>query len=233
MCKLNAEASCVWNFKSSRLFQGKKYKFTFFVAENWAAYCRAVHLVLVPALNAQSFIKSLKRFLAHRGVNKLFVSDNAKTFKSQGVQQFFHSHGIEWKFNMLRSPRSKKGCLKKTLGSARLTYGELFTVFTEIDSVLNSDHSLMCVKTKSKSLWHLRTECLEGDCFQMVQLQKVLRENHGHNHSQVVLTSPGELSIPSCFSNIFQADGKGSSWQNFNNFTSTQQTRKEHVFRKN
>ena len=32
MCKLNAEASCVWNFNSSRLFQGKKYKFTFFVA---------------------------------------------------------------------------------------------------------------------------------------------------------------------------------------------------------
>ena len=38
MSKLNAEASCVWNFKSSRLFQGKKYKFTFFVAENWAPY---------------------------------------------------------------------------------------------------------------------------------------------------------------------------------------------------
>ena len=32
MCKLNADASCVWNFNSSRLFQGKKYKFTFFVA---------------------------------------------------------------------------------------------------------------------------------------------------------------------------------------------------------
>ena len=29
MCKLNDEASCVWNFKSSRLFQGKKYKFKF------------------------------------------------------------------------------------------------------------------------------------------------------------------------------------------------------------
>ena len=30
MCKLNAAANCVWNFKSLRLFQGKKYKFTFF-----------------------------------------------------------------------------------------------------------------------------------------------------------------------------------------------------------
>ena len=63
----------------------------------------AFHLDLVPALNVQSFIKSLKRFLARRGVNKLFVSDNAKTFKSQDVQQFVRSHGIEWKFNMPRS----------------------------------------------------------------------------------------------------------------------------------
>ena len=41
MCKLNAEAgaSCVWIFKSLQLFQDKKYKFTFFVAENWAPYC--------------------------------------------------------------------------------------------------------------------------------------------------------------------------------------------------
>ena len=48
MCKLNAEASCGWNFKSSRPFPGKKYKFTSFVAEKWAPYCnqlwsRAVH----------------------------------------------------------------------------------------------------------------------------------------------------------------------------------------------
>ena len=34
--------------------------------------------------------------------------------------------------------RCTKGCLKKTLGSARLTYEELLTVPTEVDGVLNS-----------------------------------------------------------------------------------------------
>ena len=81
-------------------------------------------------------------------MNKLFVQDNAKTFKSQDVQQFVCSYGIEWKFNMLRSPwwggffermvRCRKGCLKKTLGSARLMHAELITVLTKIESVLNS-----------------------------------------------------------------------------------------------
>ena len=43
---------------------------------------RAIHLDLVPTLDAQSFIRSLKRFFARRGVNQLFISDNAETFKS-------------------------------------------------------------------------------------------------------------------------------------------------------
>ena len=93
-------------------------------------------------LDALSLVRSLKRFLACRVENKLFVSDNAKTFKSQDA------HGIERKFNMPRSQwwggffermvLCMKGCLKKTLGSPRLTSEELITVLTEITSVLNS-----------------------------------------------------------------------------------------------
>ena len=130
------------------VFRGESKMSKVYVALYTCASTRAVHLDMVPALDAQSFIKSLKRCLARRGVNKLFVSDNAKTFKSQDVQQFVRSHGIEWKFNMPQSPwwggffermvRCTKGCLKKTLGSARLTYEELITVLTEIESVLNS-----------------------------------------------------------------------------------------------
>ena len=39
MGKLNAGASCVWSFKSLRLFQGNKYKFTCVVTENWTPHC--------------------------------------------------------------------------------------------------------------------------------------------------------------------------------------------------
>ena len=86
------------------VFRGESKMSKVYVALFWCASTRAVHLDFVPALDAQSFIKSLKRFLARTGVNKLFVSDNAKTFKSQDVKQFVRSHGIEWKFNMLQSP---------------------------------------------------------------------------------------------------------------------------------
>ena len=109
---------------------------------------RAVHLDLVPSLDAQSFIRSLKKLFARRGVNQLFISDNAKTFKSQEVQQLAKDLGIDWKFNLPRAPwwggffermvQCTKGCLKKTLGSARLTYEELLTVLTEVEGVLNS-----------------------------------------------------------------------------------------------
>lgn len=58
------------------------------------ASTRAVHLDLVPALDAQSVIRSLKRFFARKGVNQLFISDNAKTFKSKEVQQFILNMGV-------------------------------------------------------------------------------------------------------------------------------------------
>ena len=109
---------------------------------------RAVHLDLVPSLDAQSFIRSLKKFFARRGVNQLFISDNAKTFKSQDVQQLVKDLEIDRKFNLPRAPwwggffermvRCTKGCLKKTLGSSLLTYEELLTVLTEVEGVLNS-----------------------------------------------------------------------------------------------
>ena len=42
----------------------------------------AVHLDVVPDLSAETFIRSFKRFICRRGIPRLVVSDNAKTFKT-------------------------------------------------------------------------------------------------------------------------------------------------------
>ena len=128
--------------------EGKSKMHKVYIALFTCASTRAVHLDLVPALDAQSFIRSLKRFFARRGVNQLFISDNAKTFKSKEVQQFIRNMGVAWKFNLPRSPwwggffermvRCTKSSLKKILGVAKLTYEELLTVLTEVEGVLNS-----------------------------------------------------------------------------------------------
>ena len=120
---------------------------------------RAVHLDVVPDLNAGTFIRSFKRFIGRRGILRLVVTDNAKTFKSASrtlstvfklpaVQKFLLDHRITWRFNLERAPwcgsfferliRCVKRCLKKILRNTRLTYEELLTVVVDIECVLNS-----------------------------------------------------------------------------------------------
>ena len=43
---------------------------------------QAVHLELVPSLDAPTFLLCLRRFIRRRGLPKLIVSDNAKTFQA-------------------------------------------------------------------------------------------------------------------------------------------------------
>ncbi len=120
---------------------------------------RAVHLDVVPDLNASTFIRSFKRLVGRRGIPRLVVTDNAKTFKSASrtlsavfglpaVQKYLLDHRITWRFNLERAPwwggfferliRCVKRCLKKTIRNARLTYEELLTVLIDIECVLNS-----------------------------------------------------------------------------------------------
>ncbi len=120
---------------------------------------RAVHLDLLPDLTTPSFLRSLKRFTARRGLPSRFISDNAKTFKaaakaiqaiveSRQVQEHLAGLGVTWKFNVERAPwwgglferliRSTKRCLKKTIGRARLTYDEILTALVEVEMVINS-----------------------------------------------------------------------------------------------
>ena len=120
---------------------------------------RAVHLDLVPNLNAFTFLRSFKRFTARRGIPSKVVSDNGKTFKSAskiiqgvfnepGVKKHFSELRVEWTFNLEKAPwwggifermiKSAKRCLKKSVGRASLTYDELSTLVVEIEAVLNS-----------------------------------------------------------------------------------------------
>ena len=119
---------------------------------------RAVHLDLVPDLTTPSFLRSLKRFSARRGLPWSIISDNAKTFKAAAnsiqtvlkneVRRHLSDLGVEWRINVEKAPwwggifermiRSTKRCLRKAIGRARLTYDELLTVVTEVEMVINS-----------------------------------------------------------------------------------------------
>ena len=120
---------------------------------------RAVHLELVPNLNALTFIRCFKRFTARRGIPTTVISDNGKTFKSAAklIRQVFEdstvkahlsNHQVQWTFNLERAPwwggffermiKSAKRCLKKAIGRSCLTFDELMTLVTEIEAVLNS-----------------------------------------------------------------------------------------------
>ena len=119
-----------------------------YIALYTCASSRAVHLDLVPDASSNAFIRSFQRFIGRRGTPSQVLSDNSKTFKNTVVKSFVSSRGISWKFNVARSPwwggfferlvRSMKRCLKKTLGTARLSYEELLTLIVQVESVLNS-----------------------------------------------------------------------------------------------
>lgn len=102
--------------------------------------------------------------------------------------------------------RCTKGCLKKTLGSASLTYGERITVLTEIENVLNS-----------RQLTYVYEDEIEEPLTpSLLMLGRRLLSNgtvkeSAAGQSQSQLRSPRELRISSCFWNIFQADAKGST----------------------
>ena len=109
----------------------------------------AVHLELVPDMNAQTFLRSFKQFTARREIPLQMISDNAKTFVSASqtienvltspeVQHHLAGVKVKWVFNLKKAPwwggffermiQSMKQCLKKIIGKAKLTYDELLTV---------------------------------------------------------------------------------------------------------
>ena len=120
---------------------------------------RAVHLELVPNLTAETFLLCFRRFVSRCGTPRLVVTDNAKTFKAFSktlikifktaeIQAFLARKRITWKFNLAKAAwwggfyerliKGVKLCLKKCVGTARISSDELHTVLVEIEGVLNS-----------------------------------------------------------------------------------------------
>lgn len=111
---------------------------------------KAVHIELASDLSSEAFISSFKRFISRRGPVSHMYSDNGTNFvgaKSQ-INELLTDHRIEWHMIPPRAPhfgglwesniKSMKLHLYRVIGSQLLTYEELLTVLTQVETILNS-----------------------------------------------------------------------------------------------
>lgn len=127
-------------------FVGRKHYILLFTC----AVIRAVHIELVDSLSLPDFLLAFRRFIARRGMPRLIISDNAKTFKSAAkslIKQLV-DQSPKWQFITPRAPwfggfwerliKSTKLCLRKTLGLKTLTRSELETTLHQVEACINS-----------------------------------------------------------------------------------------------
>ena len=118
------------------------------VALYTCAASRGIFLDVVEDLSALSFLNSLRRFIAERGVPRLIVSDHGSAFVAAETQAFVAEKLIRWQYNLEAAPwwgglfeslvKSVKNCLKKTVGLKRINFIELQTILKEIQMILNN-----------------------------------------------------------------------------------------------
>ncbi|XP_070541423.1 uncharacterized protein [Ptychodera flava] len=122
------------------------------------AVTRAIHLELVSDLSTASFLRAFRRFAARRSLPSKMISDNATTylsaakelrelFDSSHVKQYMANKRVEWSFIPKRAPwfggfwermiGLTKNIIKKVLGRAFITFDEMNTIITEIETTLN------------------------------------------------------------------------------------------------
>ncbi|XP_073961478.1 uncharacterized protein [Choristoneura fumiferana] len=125
---------------------------------------KAVHLEVVSALTIEAFIASFTRFVSRRGLPSLVRSDRGTNFVGSNsylrdVNQFlvnnetvlkgeFARQNIRWEFNPAGAPhmsglvesavKHAKLLLKREAGDTIFTFEELSTLFSKIESILNS-----------------------------------------------------------------------------------------------
>lgn len=122
---------------------------------------RAVHIDLLSSLDVDSYLMSLRRFVARRGKPFEILSDQGTNFKvgerelreafaalQPEIQAQLASQQIQFSFNPPNAPhfggcwereiRSLKQALRVTLGAQSVTEEVLRTVLIEIEGILNS-----------------------------------------------------------------------------------------------
>ena len=120
---------------------------------------RSVHIEIVPDMSTHSFVLAFLRFVNLYGVPSYLYSDNARSFVAgcNVLQQAlvcneYLEHFQNYDIQHIRIPlysawvgstwerliRTIKICLYKTIGRARITYFELLTVISDVQSAINS-----------------------------------------------------------------------------------------------
>ncbi|XP_075162773.1 uncharacterized protein LOC142235404 [Haematobia irritans] len=139
---------------------------------------KAVHLEAVSNLTSDAFLAALRRFFSRRGKSSHIYSDNGTNFvgtarklgkefikavqQNSNVAHDLASERVQWYFIPPGAPhfgglweaavKSVKHHLRRVIGEAKLTYEEMSTFLSQIESVLNS-RPLRPVTIDHSELW--------------------------------------------------------------------------------
>ena len=124
------------------------------------ATVRAIHLEVVESMSAEAFLHALRRFASHHGWPSTIISDNGMSFVGaerllrelfvkmrKKLEDFATLHQLRWIFTTPRSPhqggiyesliKQVKRAIRVVVGSQRLSWNEMSTVFAEVKSLIN------------------------------------------------------------------------------------------------
>ena len=164
--------------------EGKAY-----LVLNACSLTRGVYLDLLPSLETDKFLTSLKGFIARRGRPQVIYSDNGSTFKAAAdwiskvrkegkFHHYLAKYDIAWRFNLSRAPwwggqferliGVFKSAFRKAVGNETLTWSELSDIVLDVEIAINGrplsyleDDVEMPVLTPS-SMLHLQPTQLPG-----------------------------------------------------------------------
>ena len=150
---------------------------------------QGVYLDLLPSLETDKFLTSLKGFIARRGRPQVIYSDNGSTFKAAAdwiskvrkEEKFHHylaKYDVAWRFNLSRAPwwggqferliGVFKSAFRKAVGNGTITGSELSDIVLDVEIAINGrplsyleDDVEMPVLTPS-SMLHLQPTQLPG-----------------------------------------------------------------------